>query len=159
MADSVSWSKPPVSGGSDDRDQSERLIGMGRYAQIGQPGPTLGVFRSRFSQGKGSPPPDEEKKPQYQNWGLGGGALGVGRTTELHIGSEPLTPPEVLQPIRRQCRVDRGAGDRPMPEVSLNGPCVVTLVGGVAEYRRSSRCHRSPIGLALQGFCCHAPWK
>ena len=50
-------------------------------------------------------------------------------------------PPEVLEPVRRQRRVDRGAGDRPMPEPSLGCPCVVALVGegvaaGVAQHVR-----------------------
>jgi hypothetical protein len=47
--------------------------------------------------------------------------------------------PEILEPIRRECSVDRRAGDRPMPEPSLDGTGVVTLVGegipaGVAEH-------------------------
>jgi hypothetical protein len=40
-----------------------------------------------------------------------------------------LIPPEVLEPVRRQRRVDRGAGDRPMAEPALDRPGVVPLVG------------------------------
>src|SRR5271154_2120973 len=52
-----------------------------------------------------------------------------------------LIPPEILEPVRRQRRVDRGAGYRPMAERSLDCPGVVALVGkgvaaGVAEHVR-----------------------
>jgi hypothetical protein len=48
-------------------------------------------------------------------------------------------PPEILEPVRRQGRIDRGARDRPMAEPSLDRPGVVALVGervaaGVAEH-------------------------
>ena len=48
-------------------------------------------------------------------------------------------PPEILEPVRRQRRVDRGAGDQPMTEPRLDGAGVVPLVGervatGVAEH-------------------------
>jgi hypothetical protein len=48
-------------------------------------------------------------------------------------------PPEILEPVRRQRRVDCGAGDRPMAEPALYRPGVVPLVGervaaGVAQY-------------------------
>jgi hypothetical protein len=63
--------------------------------------------------------------------------------------SEPRCsiPPEVLEPIRRQRRVDRGAGDRPMSQPALNRPGVVAFVGqrvaaGVAQHVR--------VGLQLQ---------
>jgi hypothetical protein len=47
--------------------------------------------------------------------------------------------PEVLEPVRRQCRVDGRARDRPMAEPSLDRPGVVALVGqrvaaGVAQH-------------------------
>jgi hypothetical protein len=32
----------------------------------------------------------------------------------LTVASVSSVPPEVLEPVRRQCGVDRGAGDRPM---------------------------------------------
>jgi len=38
------------------------------------------------------------------------------------------TPPEILKAVRRQGRVDRGAGDRPMAERSLDRPRVVALI-------------------------------
>ena len=42
-------------------------------------------------------------------------------------------PPEILEPIRRQCRIDRRARDRAMPQVLLNRPRVVPLGGkGIA---------------------------
>jgi hypothetical protein len=39
-------------------------------------------------------------------------------------------PARVLEPIRRQRRVDGGAAVRPMVEPALDRPGVVTLVGG-----------------------------
>jgi hypothetical protein len=46
--------------------------------------------------------------------------------------------PEILEPVRRQRRVDSRAGDRPMPEPPLDRPGVVALVGeGVAQAWRS----------------------
>src|SRR5262249_8661420 len=53
----------------------------------------------------------------------------------------PSLPPEVLEPVRRQRRVNRGASDRPMPEPTLDRPGVVPLVGegvaaGVPQYMR-----------------------
>jgi hypothetical protein len=50
-------------------------------------------------------------------------------------------PPEVLEPVLRQGRVDRGAGDRSMAEPCLDCPSVVPLVGegvpaGMAEHGR-----------------------
>jgi hypothetical protein len=42
-------------------------------------------------------------------------------------------PPEILEPVRGQRRVDGGAGDRPMAKPSLDRPDVVALVGeGIA---------------------------
>jgi hypothetical protein len=38
-------------------------------------------------------------------------------------------PPKVFEPVRRQRRVDRGAGDRPMSEPALDRPGVVAIVG------------------------------
>jgi hypothetical protein len=44
-----------------------------------------------------------------------------------------LIPPEILEPVRRQRRVDRGRRDRPVPKPSLNRPGVVAFVGeGIA---------------------------
>jgi hypothetical protein len=48
-----------------------------------------------------------------------------------------LVPPEILEPVRRQRRVDRGAGDRPVPEPPLNCPRVVAgegVAAGVAKH-------------------------
>src|SRR2546427_6748699 len=54
-----------------------------------------------------------------------------------------LLPPEVLEPVRRQGRIDRRRRDRPMPQPTLNRPCLVPLVGegaaaGVAKHVRMS---------------------
>jgi hypothetical protein len=38
-------------------------------------------------------------------------------------------PPEVLEPVRRQRRIDRGTRDRPVPQPPLDRPGVVALVG------------------------------
>jgi hypothetical protein len=48
-------------------------------------------------------------------------------------------PPEVLEPVWRQRRVDGGAVDRPMPQPPLDRPGVVALVGeglaaGIAQH-------------------------
>jgi hypothetical protein len=43
--------------------------------------------------------------------------------------ASPLSyPPEVLEPVRRQRRVDGGAGDRPMCKPALERPVVVPLL-------------------------------
>jgi hypothetical protein len=52
-----------------------------------------------------------------------------------------LRPPEFLEPVRRQGRVDRRARNRSVAEPSLDRPCVVALVGervaaGVTEHVR-----------------------
>jgi hypothetical protein len=48
----------------------------------------------------------------------------------LTVASLSSISPEVLESISRPCRVDGGAGNRPTPEPSLNGPGVVPpLVG------------------------------
>jgi hypothetical protein len=44
-------------------------------------------------------------------------------------GTRPSVPPEVLEPVRRQGRADRGARDRPVAEPPLDRPGVMTLVG------------------------------
>ena len=41
---------------------------------------------------------------------------------------KPSLPPEVLEPVRRKRRVHRGAGDRPVPQPTLNNPGVVARV-------------------------------
>jgi hypothetical protein len=62
-----------------------------------------------------------------------------------------LIPPEVLEPVRRQWRVDGRAGDRPMPEPSLDRPGVVSLVGeGVA----ASVPENVGMGLELKAGTC-----
>jgi hypothetical protein len=63
-------------------------------------------------------------------------------------------PPEVFEPIRRQRRVDRCAGDRPMPEPPLDGPGVVAFIGegvaaGVAKHMG--------MGLELHAGCIGRP--
>jgi hypothetical protein len=40
-----------------------------------------------------------------------------------------INPARVLEPVRRQCRVDGRAGDRPVTQPALNGPGVMSLVG------------------------------
>jgi hypothetical protein len=61
--------------------------------------------------------------------------------TNAQFKTLPSVPPEVLEPVRRQGRADRSAGDRSMAEPSLDCPSVVPLVGegvatGVAEHVR-----------------------
>ena len=65
-----------------------------------------------------------------------GRPAGGHRSTSSH----PI-PPEVLEPVRRQRRVDRGAGDRPVPQPALDRPGVVPFVrkcvsAGVAQHVR-----------------------
>jgi hypothetical protein len=53
----------------------------------------------------------------------------------------PITPPEILEPVRRQRRVHRRGRDRAMPQPSLDCPRVVPLVGkciaaGMAKHVR-----------------------
>jgi hypothetical protein len=55
-------------------------------------------------------------------------------TTAVNTGYYTLrpriaSPPEVLEPVRRQRRVDGGAGDRTVSEPALDCPGVVALVG------------------------------
>jgi hypothetical protein len=45
----------------------------------------------------------------------------------LRVATVCLIPPAVLEPVRRQRRVDRGAGDRAMAEPTLDGPGVREL--------------------------------
>jgi hypothetical protein len=61
--------------------------------------------------------------------------------TNAQLKTLASVPPEVLEPVRRQGRVDRSAGDRSMAEPCLDGTDVVPLVGegisaGVAEHVR-----------------------
>jgi hypothetical protein len=55
--------------------------------------------------------------------------------TRAKRGAYVRNPPEVLEPVRRQRRVDRRAGDRPMPEPAL---------AALAEPRPFIISHRSP---------------
>jgi hypothetical protein len=74
---------------------------------------------------------------------------------------------KILEPVRRQCRVDGRARDRPMAEPSLDRPGVVALVGqrvaaGVAQHvgmgldlklgasRRALRGQSRPWGTAIR---------
>jgi hypothetical protein len=44
-------------------------------------------------------------------------------------GPPELVPPEVAEPIRRQCGVPHGAHNAPVPEVGLDGTGVPAVVG------------------------------
>jgi hypothetical protein len=65
-----------------------------------------------------------------------------------------VSPPDVLEPVRRQRRVDGGAVDRPMAEPALDRPGVVSLVGegvtaGVAKHVRVALSSRPAQAAAL----------
>src|SRR3979490_1307327 len=63
------------------------------------------------------------------------------KADRMNAYSIASVPPEILEPVRRQGRVDRSARDRPVAEPSLDCPGVVALVGecvaaGMAQHVR-----------------------
>jgi hypothetical protein len=75
----------------------------------------------------------------------------------LTVASLSSVPPEVLESVRRQCRVDGSAGNRPMAEPSLNSPRVVPLVGeGVTADVRIMRGMRLEFQTGRSGALDHA---
>src|SRR5271154_1876594 len=65
--------------------------------------------------------------------------LRAGSLVSVPSEDDGSIPPEVLEAVRRQCRVDGGAGDRSMAEPPLDRPGIVALVGervaaGMAEH-------------------------
>jgi hypothetical protein len=63
----------------------------------------------------------------------------VGESESRRRRSGALVPPETLEPIRRQRRIPRRILDIAMPQVSLERPCIASVIGklvaaGVAQH-------------------------